>query len=320
MRFQSVKDFYHHLKQAYPSHFCRVYLVIIEDDIERNTLIKNIYFFLQKNQVSLKKVSSEESIEEIIQTLQQQFLFSKETAVVIDPLDEFVSKEKLTGYLHHSSGYFLLGARNKKKIMKIYPAIEKYGVILDLHKEKIQDRKNRHWMSLTQLAKKFDFEISSEAYSILLNQFENYETLKNEFLKLITFCSKKKSIEKEDVEILSKSSKEESLWHIAEKMVWDRKKGIPKKELDGNFLHQLIYALRYQLQMGLKCISLNIEELKNVYPYMWPKNLEEKRNIAQKYTKQYFADRLLWVYNIEWMSKNNHTQYESMLIFLLSKF
>lgn len=316
MKYQNLNSFEKHLQSAAPSHFCRVYLVVIPEDQQRGMSLQKISSALASSLgVSVEKFSVDTPLHVLFDALLSPSLFGGETVAVLDGCELLKKKEvePLVSLVEKplQSGYLILGSRGKTPLIK---AVENTGVILDLHEEKPWDRDKRLIDFLIVTAQAQNKRIAPDAAALLLERVgKDVQLLSQELSKILCYIGDLPSIEKGDVVKLSSSQDEDVPWRVAEEMVWDGKMGSCDP---ANFV-SFLFALRAQLHIGLKIISLQEMEVPfgewtPYFPKVWPKTLEKRRSQAFFKGKQFFEKGLRTVFKIESLSRGGSTQMEAL--------
>jgi len=316
MKYQNLKSFEKHLESASPNHFCRVYLVVIPEDQQRGMTLQKVSSALASSLgVSVEKFSIEDSLHLLFDALLSPSLFGGETVAVLDECESLKKKEiePLLSLVEKSlqSGYLILGARGKTPLIK---AVESSGVVLDLHEEKPWDRDKRLIDFLIVTAHAQNKRIAPDAATLLLERVgKDVQLLLQELSKILCYIGDRPSVERGDVLQMSSVQDDEVPWRIAEEMVWDGKMG----SCDPTNFVSFLFALRAQLQIGLKIISLQESEVPfgdwgPYFPKVWPKTLEKRRSQAFFKGKPFFEKGLQAVFKIESLSRGGSTQMEAL--------
>jgi DNA polymerase III delta subunit len=177
---------------------------------------------------------------------------------------------------------------------------------------------------LTLRAKNAGKKLDAEVPSLLIERLGlDWATLVSETDKLICFVGTSRSeITKDDVLLLSPSSKGATLWQIAEDVIWEKGSFPP---IDSTLFHGLVPALRAQLHLGLSLATLIEQKVSSdkwsIYlPKLWPKTLEKRSAQAAGMGSEMFKKGLEKLLYIELKSRNNSTQYKSLLDLFRAQF
>ncbi len=316
MRYTNLKAFQKHLVSAAPSNFSRVYLVAVAADFEREKVIHSILSSVQSPDAPATRLSGAEFVlRDFCDALQSPSLFGGESVWVLDELDQLNKKTlEAVGELIKQPlpGYLILGSRTKA----LSAAVEKMGVVLDLVDEKSWDRETRLTEGLVERAKNAGKRLESDVIPLLFERVEKESALlENELDKLICYVGDRSSIGPSDVLAVGASSRTQTLWQVAEEMVWE---GSPLPSLDETTFHGLIPILRSQLQMGLKIASLIEGQVPSDawsahLPKIWPKTLEKRTSQAARLGSSYFRKGIQALFEIELLSRGASTQYAALL-------
>ncbi len=316
MRYTNLKAFQKHLVSAAPSNFSRVYLASVAADFEREKIIHSILSLVQSPDSPATRLSGAEfAIRDFCDALQSPSLFGGESVWVLDELDQLNKKTlEAVGELIRQPlpGYLILGSRTKA----LSAAVEKLGVVLDLVDEKSWDRETRLTEGLIERAKNAGKRLESDVIPLLFERVEKESALlENELDKLICYVGDRSSIGSGDVLAVGASSRTQTLWQVAEEMVWE---GGPLPSLEDTAFHGLLPILRSQLQMGLKIASLIEGQIPSDawsahLPKIWPKTLEKRTSQAARLGSSYFRKGIQALFEIELLSRGASTQYAALL-------
>ena len=140
--------------------------------------------------------------------------------------------------------------------------------------------------------------------------------------KLITYSYDKLSIDIDDVKKISVSSIQQTIWQLAEDIVFG-KINFDNYSIESTFFYSLLSAIRYQLNIGLKIASLiednKSHEISKSFPKIYPRSLQKKREIAQFQKTDFFKKSLNSLFEIEMISKNSNLNYTFLLNYLKTK-
>ncbi|NNM43005.1 MAG: hypothetical protein HKM07_01505 [Chlamydiae bacterium] len=311
MKYQSVDSFEKHIREAYPDHFSSSYLIVCPQDFERKLIIDKVASALRRadSECLHSTFSSETPLNEILQQLCTKSLFATKAIITIDNVEKWTKQdiEKLTQYLCNPSGfaYLILGASSSKNLEELYKKSKKELVLLDIAEEKPWDREKRIAQWLVSKIQEDKKNLSSSAASYLLEHHgTDVATLSQELEKIVCFVGDKTNIQLEDIlPIASGSTLLANGWQIAEKVVWKRE-WQPLPSSDISFLISLLGQVRYHLQLGMQISTLQDKnigyaEIQSLLPSVKPANVEKFYGFALTYTKQYFYEGLLALFEME---------------------
>ncbi len=321
MKYQNHLSFEKHLASSSPHHFSHVYLVIIGDQEERSKVLHSISSRLISQGAFLEKLDADTDLCKVFDALQSPSLFGGEPVVLLDGCEAFKKKESdlLSNFLETRlfSGYLILGSKGKTPLTKV---VEKVGVVLDMGEEKPWEKEKRLAQFVIARAKDAGKWMSQDAAELLLERLGvDVAMLSSEVDKLICYVGERPTIERSDIFRISSSQSLLTLWEMAEQVVWEG-----KREFDEALFPSLIFALRSQLQIGLKITSLlenkvPFQEWSPYLPKMWPKILEKRKEQAMKKGSLFFRKGLDLLLKIESMSRGGSNQTGAFLdLFFLS--
>jgi DNA polymerase-3 subunit delta len=313
VRYQNLKSFEKHIASAAPNLLCRLYLVAIGDDFERNKALDLILKHLPSQPTRFSGVDC--NLKDVLDAMQSESLFG-EPVLVVDEVEKLSKKqlETLAGALTSFVGYLLFGARSKTAALS--QAVEKEGVILDLLEEKPWDKERRLSEQLIERAKQAGKKLLPDAASLLLERLGvDPALLESEIDKLICYVGERSAISREDILSISPASRTSTFWQTAEEVVWE---GGDFPSVDSAAFHALIPALRSQLHLGLTLATLIEErtpsdEWSRYLPKLWPKTLEKRSSQAARLGSVYFRKGLEKLFELELQSRSNSTQYRALL-------
>ena len=283
------------------------YLLSIADDYERMKGIKMVLSYLAADGLSsLSFNGADLSFQKLYEALQSPSLFGGESAVIMDDVEKIGKKElqDFGAYIQklQFSGHLILASRTKTSLLSI---VEKIGFVLDLTDEKPWDKERRIVEQIHARVQNGGKKIASDAPPLLLERLgADPALLDQEIDKLICFVGDRPTIERSDVFRISPESKTETLWKIAEEMIWE---GVQPLKIDS--FYAMIPALRSQLQMGLKITTLQQsgypkENWGPYFPKLWPKILEKRGVQGAKLGSSYFQKGLDLLFEIEKLSRS----------------
>ncbi len=277
------------LREAAPLHFSSVYLILVADPFERKFYVNKLYQFLLHYKPKLGFKNGEEGLE--------LGLFSQERVVHLE-----VEK----GVKIPSKDVILIYSGEKCSSL-FYEAIERDVVCLDLSLEKPWEKKERLIEELQKIARQGQKTLSLQVANKLLEQVGNdFSTLKNEIEKLVLFASERKAIEEKDIEEVTKTEKEVTLWQVAEALVW-KTRLLPRQEFkDFSDVLALIALARHHIYLGIQiCRGTEMPNLRK-------NQMEIYLPFCQKVGSHYFVERLLFLF--EWELKAKSSSFDPTLL------
>lgn len=317
MRYQNFRAFRKHLASAAPDHLCKCYLAEVPDDYERMAALQAILaYFKDRPHISL--TGDDAGCRQIADALLSPTLFGGEPVVVLDEAEKMGKKELQTladlAVRSPLYGYLLCGTRSKTPLT---PAFEKAGVVFDLTEEKPWDKEKRLVEQIAERAQNAGKRLASDAFPLLFERLgSDMALLDSEMDKLICFVGARPTIERSDVFRISASSRESTLWQMAEEIVWEGE----NPAVDPAAFHGLVPAIRSQLQTGLKIADLLAahtprEEWKLYLPRLWPKILAKRSAQVTRLGRPFFKNGLDLLFQIELLSRTGAAHEEALLDF-----
>lgn len=314
MIFRDFVTFKKHLSSP-GSTSSRCYLLSIADDYERAKAAKLVISYLLSDGASPLFFSGAElEMRDLYDALQSPSLFGGEAVVFVDDVEKIGKKDlqALSSQITELQfdGFLILGSRLKTSLL---PIIEKSGVVFDLIDEKIWDKEKRIIEQMSRRVENGGKRLSSDAAPLLLERVgSDSALLDQEIDKLICFVGSRPTIERSDVFRITAASKTETLWKIAEELIWE---GGQNTTTDS--FYALLPALRSQLQMGLKITSLQSSGIprgkwSEYLPKLWPKILEKRSAQAVKLGSFYFHKGLELLFEVEHLSRTGCTREQAL--------
>jgi DNA polymerase III subunit delta len=325
MKFNDQKNYFAHLKNAFKKEV-NLHLIVVADDYERSQMIQfSKQFFLGDNFECIRLDAMDTSYLKISQEADSISLFSNSSLIVIDNIQKLKDLAKFTHFVEKfKNTYFLLAAPSIKGIELLEKKVAKYGIVLNLSKEKPWDRNARIEKMLFLKAKKKGINLNQNAHEELIKRVgHNFALLDQELNKLILFKYDTKEIKVEDVKQIVEGVSEVSIWQLAEQLVFEKK--YPSNlVIDISSTNQFISALRYQLQQGFKMASHLKEEitstkLKEYFPKLWPKQFEMRKSQVQKLSFSYFQNGLSHLHDIELNLRDSKSSLNANLTLFIAR-
>jgi DNA polymerase-3 subunit delta len=312
MRYQTVKSF--EGRNAGKSQ--KFYLILHPVDLERNELVRKVVSSLDPSPGAITFLKgSDTSCQEIISLLNSPNLFGSDPIVIVEEIDELekIELEILDAFIQQGNPFgFLIGSSKSK--LSINSSFDKGGIVLDLLDEKPWDKEKRCMELIFTQAAKGNKRLSPDAANLLMERIgADPFLIVSEIDKLICYVGDRSQIDSSDILKISAQSKEETIWQIAEEIVWE--KGNPK-HIELLSIHALIPALRQQLAIGLKINELQgtpRDQWSSFLPKMWPKTLEKRSSQAIYLGKSYFQKGLSLLFKLELLTRTGSTQEEALI-------
>ncbi|MBX9744723.1 MAG: hypothetical protein K2X08_05880 [Chlamydiales bacterium] len=308
MKYSNIHLFRKDLEAAAPHALSRVYLIAVPDDFERKRWLDAVAsLVLSPDQPLVRWSAADASLSELFTEIDSFSLFTPNPVTLIDEVEK-LSKKQAQGFIDllqiDLRGHLLLGARSKSSL---YSAVEKRGVILDLCDEKPWEKEKRLTDQILDKVRQSGKRLTSEAFQILSQGMDkDAALLEQEINKLLCFTAERNVIESSDVLQVSVLSRSQTVWQMAEEMVWE---GRFFSSIDEESFYGLLPALRYQLQTGLKIIcfaesGFNSSEMSKRLPKIWPKVLEKRISQAVRLGASYFQKGLELLFRFELLSRS----------------
>jgi DNA polymerase-3 subunit delta len=307
MRYTNPIGFEKHLASSALDQLCRIYLIISADFFERHQAMDAVVkrcSCLFPAQINGEIVSAQE----IITALDSPSLLNPQGVVIVDNADKKLLDDLSSFFKEpRTFGYLVIGSSKASGHFA-----EIHGVILDLTEEKPWDRDRRWMQQLHDKAKAAGKKLTPDAAEWLVGQLERDAAIyAQEMDKLVCYCAYKSVIERFDAEKICSTSRNRTIWQVADDLVWTQTDRVDFFELkDSSFFYGLIANLRIQLGIGVKIHGLlrcntPFSEWGPYFPRIWSKTLEKKSQIAQRLGAEYFRCGLNCLFDMELMSKND---------------
>lgn len=308
MKYCNTQLFRKDLEAAAPHTLSQVYLIAVPDDFERKRWLDAVAsLVLSPDQPLVRWSAAEASLSELFTEIDSFSLFTPKPVTLIDEVEK-LSKKQAQGFIDllqtDLRGHLLLGARSKSAL---YSAVEKRGVILDLCDEKPWEKEKRLTDQIFDKVRQAGKRLSPEAFQVLSQKMDkDAALLEQEINKLLCFTAERNVIESSDVLQVSVLNRSQTLWQMAEEMVWE---GKFFNSIDEESFYGLLPALRYQLQTGLKIVCFvesgtNSAEMSKRLPKVWPKVLEKRISQAVRLRSAYFQKGLELLFRLELLSRS----------------
>lgn len=308
MRFLNINSLKKHFETSGFDKI-KIYLIVISDVFEREKIINFILKKLNIKKFNLSKFSADCKLSQIINTFQSPSLLGGEPLIIIDDLEN-LSKEDIqnfNSYLKTSDSFLIIGSQSKQQSSVLYSTIEKKGLVFDLTGEKLWEKEKRIANFIVEKCIYAQKNISSIVIDALFDKVGlDLALIEQELEKLITYTADKKAIELEDVENICPINITQTIWQMADEIVWG-KINFDNISIDINFFHLLLSAIRYQLELGYKIASLiedkKVSDLSPYFPKIYPRSLEKKKELATYYKSTYYQKALKELFEIDLLSK-----------------
>lgn len=324
MRFLNINSLKKHFENSAIEKI-KVYLIVMPDIYEREKIFNFILKKINIKKFNLSKFSSDSKLSQIINTFQSPSFLGGEPLIIIDDIENFSKQDiqNFNSFVKNNETYLIIGSQSRQQSSILYSTIEKKGVVFDLTGEKIWEKEKRIANFIVEKCINSQKNISSIVIDALFEKVGlDLALVEQEIDKLITYIGDKKSIELEDVENICPVNMTQSVWQIAEEIVWE-KITFDNLTIDANFFHLLLSAIRYQLETGYKIASLiedkKLQDLSVHFPKIYPRSLEKKKEIATYYKTDFYKKALKELFEIDLLSKTININFSFLLDILKTK-
>lgn len=320
MRYTNLKGFEKHLSASAPHQLCRVYLIISADDFERRQAIDAVlHYVLSPDGMAERFFGGDATERNVMEALDRPALFCPQSVVVVDDAEKKLLDELSIHFKEpRSFGYLIIGSKHKSNAR----FFEMHGVILDLADEKPWEKEKRWIEQLHEKARGAGKRLAPDAALRMIERLDRDAALiDSEMDKLLCYCAHKSTIDRFDVESICSASRTHTLWQIADDLVWEKIFRASASDMrDASFFYGLLASLRQQLTVGIKMHDLcqrktPLAEWPSCFPKMWPKTIEKKAQIAQRFGVEYFRVGLDRLFDIELLAKNCTIPLDSLFDF-----
>jgi DNA polymerase III delta subunit len=307
LKYQSLLAFENHLKEAYPSHFSRAYMILFPDITERKRLCEKIAELLKgESQVFSLEEQDGSSFLDLLQT---RSLFASHSVVVLEGIDHLTKKEVacVSEYLKNPSPFvtLILSGPSFSGAQDLYQQGKKELVLLDMTAEKPWDKKDRlkRWLLAEALRQK---KALTEECALFLLEHVGTErsSLEQELFKLITFAYDRKTLTLSDAQAIVSKTQELGLWKIAEHLIWDEKPISSRLDPEMASLLALLAYLRTQVDLGLRLSDALQKGMPPQVPSLKPQVLSKYLATIKTRRSDFFVKAFSLIYETELMAKD----------------
>ncbi len=318
VKYQNMQALEKHLKEAFPHHLAKVYLVASPFDRERRRIIEKIGKVIERKESTLSTVAYETSqtpLASVLEQLNTKSILGGSSLVVLEGIERLKKNEceLLAHYVENPSpfAYLILGGAALKGLGDLYRKGSKELVILDLGEEKPWDRERRLKEDLLFQASAEGKRLKPDVASYLLELIgPDLSSLEQELSKLICYVGERHEIERGDVCAISSSREKTTGWQLAETLVWTEDPLPQDPAADLSFLLALIGQLRYHLELGAQFqalleLGLSPQQIAEHLPQVRPAVFERFLSIARRRSSGCFKRGLSALFELELGCKNN---------------
>ncbi len=311
MKLMAASALYKHLQEAAENHLSSLYLFAMQSSFEKSSFSEKVYlrFHHFYPEVEWERFSKEQlSAKEFLERLEERSLFSSRRFVSYEGVESWKKAdwESFTKALPALLNDTLIILTGDAIGAEYYNQLKGEAIFLDLGKEKPWDKRRRLGESLLILAKEQGKDLAIDALNLLLDRIGTDQSLlEQELHKLSCFSGSERKITLAMVSQLVLQTKEETVWKIAESVVF-QEKGIidlPCKDM-GEWL-ELLPAMRYFLGLGLQ-VSAQRESGKEPYlpTVKQSGQLERIVKSSGRFPSSYFARALVNLFDLELLAKS----------------
>jgi len=327
MKFGNSRAFVKHLKEAAPDHFASVYLLITEDEYERQKLAKELCNSLLSgcplDEHHLKRLDgSSHSVKELMQELGSFNFFAKKRVVLFENAQELKKEEASTlesYYAHPDPTVFLvLLSKGVNRATRFYKQTEKTGVILDIEAEKPWEKEATLTESVSTWFKNEGKKTTPGVAQALVKSVNNDQSmLFQEMEKILCFVGEREEVTFEDLNVIGSGQTAHTAWQLGDAIF--SRKGREALEIsnqllnDGEQIMSLLRALRSQFQTRLLGATSPPEEVQSRYPYLRGQMLQKQIQQARQYGENSCRQGLLMIDEAELLAKNSGLPSQTIL-------
>ncbi len=324
MKFSQLSAFEKNLASL---HLSPVYLVVSPCSYERKKIMELIKAAVRKKEgeVTLARYDGKDvewaAVREDLDTLNG---WGGGRIILLDEIDK-LKKAALSALIHYVSQpsphvYLIMGANSGKSLLELYKQGKKEMVACDLSEEKPWERKDRLRNHLQQLSLREKKQMSREAAELLLDKLgTDLSSLEQEMNKLICYCWDRPQITPQDVRALCYTHQPQSVWNLAEGIVWNTQPVRVDSTYELSSFFYLLGQVRFHLQQGLILASA-FEQGKPVEEVsLKPQLLEKVIPYAKKQGSRHFQQALNNVFEMELLAKNSSLAVSLLFDLLVAK-
>ena len=341
MKYTQRQAFEKHLKEASPSFFASVYMILGKDAFERKQAADRlISFLLPQAETAALSLQSFDGIhltpEQLNQELETFSFFAAKRVLHIQQADKLSKpcQEKCIAYFSHPSSSLTLvfSAPSLAANSSFYKKSEQVGVVLEIEEEKPwqKEKSMQEWIG-SQAASQGK-KIDPAACHYLLKQVgTDASTLYQELEKLVCYLGERKEIAIADIAAVCIGTPQETIWQLGEALF--QRNGAAAMQIvktllqEGNPLLVLLRQIRSQFQTEFQVCSLimnggSAADVSRQFPYMRGNLLNRHMQMAQHYGLKRFKEGLLHIDHADRQTKNSGVDPEciaELLIFNLVK-
>lgn len=335
VKYDNIRAFEKHLKDASPNHFSNLYLVLGKEALECQEAVNLLMRHLlpgKEREIAFTSFEGSTVIEEKLLTeLYSNSFFASKRAIAIYNADKLKKQvqDSLENYVDRPSRshFLILIAPTLQRNSSFYKKAERIGFVLDLPEIKPWEKEKRTLEWLNKQVTSARRQISHQACQCLIKYIGcDQHLLTQELEKLFCYIGDRKEVTTQDISAVCSIFSNETIWQLGEAVFCcdtTRTLRITRALLNesGNGLLPLLRQLRTQLQTGYQ-ISLILAygggaaEIALEFPYMKGHILERHMQLALHYGVERFKRGLLAIDKTELQVKNSQLE-DSLLAELL---
>ncbi|NGX57596.1 MAG: hypothetical protein K940chlam3_00489 [Chlamydiae bacterium] len=329
MKYTNLRAFEKHLESAYPEHRAPVYLILAKDYISSKKAIEP----LQKSSDFGVKTLETDSVnaDQLAAELQSFSLFEQNRLLILsrihkgnDPI-----RRVLLDYLERPNEQLVLVLTGESLAAntKLYKAIEKVGVILNLSaasKPWEKQREMEDWLVKQSHSEGKPMEPRA-AKSLIQHLGTDASSLEQELEKLICYVGDRPTITVQDIDAICPTVNQKTVWQLGEAIFSlnvAEAMSIAKALLkDQAPFILLLRQIRKQFQTDYQVFSLlaTPDEIPRIFPYMKGRILQQHIDNARRYGVERFKKGLIEIDRTELEAKNSGIEDECLLELLIAK-
>jgi DNA polymerase III subunit delta len=337
VKFNNLKAFKKHLKDASPSHFATVYLVVGKEAFHSTSACRALATALLPDWTLHSSAlrwfdADKHSIDDLLFEL-NTLSFLDERKVLgflhIDKLSKEVLKsiESQMDRLPHN--YFLiLVASTLSSSSAFYKKAEKLGVVFEFIEMKPWERERYlvDWVG-EELFQKGKSAPPNICQALVKRGGTDQSTLLQEIDKLLCYIGERREITLKDIQTIITPLHQESIWELGEAILSGETPTALKiaRALlnDEAHLFSLLRQIRFQFQTGYQLLGLfeqsGVAGVMQEFTYMKGQILDRNLRLAQQYGRARFQKGILAIDSAELDAKNAKGAPEFILDILIIK-
>jgi len=324
MKFTNLKAFEKHVKEASPSHFASLYLILAKDAFARKSATDILVQTLLKSQnntdLALKVFSGDEHpIEKIVQELNTYGLFATQKLILIHNFDKLPSnaQDTLRPYFAKPipTTTLVLNSTALNANTQLFKQIEKAGIILDIPEEKPWEKEKSMQAWAIAYGAEHKKRLDEATSQFLIKQLgTDQAAIQQELDKLCCYVDHRPEITTKDILAICISNNTETIWQLGDAIF----KCDPAAALriskgmlsDGVAFIALLRQIRSQFQTDFQICSIlsrggNGSDVAQQFPNLKGTILERRMQSARTYGMKRFRTGLLNIDNAELKAKNS---------------